>query len=93
MTRNQVRAVMESTLGKCESTPHGIAFGPIRLEPGGGIAGHGTEWWLRFPGHEESSLAAPTGPIRTEKQLRSTLRKTLTKIVRWMVAADETFGS
>lgn len=82
---------MESTLGRCTSNAAGISYGPMRLESGGGIAGHATEWWIRFPGHEESSLASPVGPLRTKRALRQALRGTLARILRWMVNADSVF--
>jgi hypothetical protein len=80
---------MESNLGRCTSGPEGISYGPMRVESGGGIAGHGHEWWIRFPGHEESCLASPVGPLRTKAQLRRALTTTLTRIVKWGLAVAE----
>src|SRR5271170_3180407 len=83
MTRDEVRTLMENCLGKCTSGPHGISYGPMRVEAGGGVAGHAQEWWIRFPGLEDSSLAAPVGPLRTKRELRAALRTKLHRIIRW----------
>ena len=87
MTRDEVRTLVESDLGKCTSDAAGIAWGPMRLDSVGD--GHDGEWWIRFPGHEESSLASPVGALRTKRELRRALRTTVQRIVKWGLAMSD----
>lgn len=67
MTNEQVFTFMSQLGGEVESTKLGITWGPLRLETGGGIAGHLDQWWITFPG--DPSLPH-YGPFKTTKQLR-----------------------
>lgn len=70
MTSEQAFAVVDQ-LGGAKSTAYGIEWGPLRVERGGGIAGNGDQWWIRFPGRDHP----PIGPFTRPSQLRTALRE------------------
>lgn len=83
MTPQHVTAVMDD-LGGASIDANGWTWGPLRVERGGGIAGHTNHFWIVFP---DNSEIEPIGPLHTPAELRAALRR----ILLWAARAGEGF--
>lgn len=71
MTPTEVYQIV-SDFGNARVGPHGVEWGPLRIERGSGIAGKGSEWWIVAPGNPDW---VPLGPIRSRRGFRRVLRQ------------------
>lgn len=91
MAPSDVTAIFDE-LGGAKIDAYGWTYGPMRVERGGGIAGHLNEFWLRFPGTE----IEPMGPYKTKRQLRAAIRNVIIAAIKVgcaLVDAVESFSS
>jgi hypothetical protein len=78
MSEHWVTAVMNEFGGAEKIDAYGWAYGPLRVERGGGIAGHLEEFWITFPGSEIEK----SGPYRTRTELRTALRDIFVGVIK-----------
>jgi hypothetical protein len=78
---DEVTAIFDE-LGGCEINAYGWTWGPIRIERGGGIAGHCGDYWIKFPGAELNSI----GPFRSKRHLRQAIRNLLVASIKTATA-------